>query len=116
MLTQEFRNVSTYNDIIGAIASGVNKVNEIADKAHVEQSVAVHALQNLIATGSVLKGHAITDESNKKKVQYVLRGSVFEEICRHYTLICGVEGKWDCFVANVGRWWGTQARRREKTD
>lgn len=155
LLTQEFRNVSTYNDIIGAIASGANKVNEIADKAHVEQSVAVHALQNLIATGIVLKEHAITDESNKKKVQYVLKdsmfrfwykfvpdgmgaieldrgevfyqnvvkpkisefmGSVFEEICRHYTLICGVEGKWDCFVTNVGRWWGTHAKRRETTD
>lgn len=31
--------VGTYNDIISAIASGANKVNEIADMAHVEQSV-----------------------------------------------------------------------------
>lgn len=155
LLTQEFRNVSTYNDIISAIASGANKVNEISDKAHMEQSVTVHALQNLIATGIVLKENAITDESNKKKVQYILKdsmfrfwykfvpdgmgaieldrgeiyyrnvvkpkisefmGGVFEEICKHYTLICSVDGKLDCFVTNVGRWWGTHPKRRETTD
>lgn len=38
--------VDTYNDIISAIASGANKVNEIADKTHVEQSVAVHACKH----------------------------------------------------------------------
>lgn len=105
-----------------------------------EQSVAVHALQNLIATGIVLKEKAVTDEANKKKVQYILKdsmfkfwyqfvpdgmgaieldrgeifyqkvvkpkisgfmGSVFEQICRHYTLICGVTGKLDYFVTTV---------------
>lgn len=155
LLTQEFRNVATYNDIISAIASGANKVNEIADKAHVEQSVAVHALQNLIATGIVLKEKAVTDEANKKKVQYILKdsmfkfwyqfvpdgmgaieldrgeifyqnvvkpkisefmGSVFEQICRHYTLICGVTGKLDYFVTTVGRWWGTHPGKRLTTD
>lgn len=155
LLTQEFRNVATYNDIISAIASGANKVNEIADKAHVEQSVAVHALQNLIATGIVLKEKAVTDEANKKKVQYILKdsmfkfwyqfvpdgmgaieldrgeifyqnvvkpkisefmGSVFEQICRHYTLICGVTGKLDYFVTTVGRWRGTHPGKRVTTD
>ena len=152
---QEFRNVATYNDIISAIASGANKVNEIADKAHVEQSVAVHALQNLIATGIVLKEKAVTDEANKKKVQYILKdsmfkfwyqfvpdgmgaieldcgeifyqnvvkpkisefmGSVFEQICKHYTLLCGVTGKLDYFVTTVGRWWGTHPGKRVTTD
>lgn len=155
LLTQEFRNVGTYNDIISAIASGANKVNEIADKSHVEQSVAVHALQNLIATGIVLKEKAVTDEANKKKVQYILKdsmfkfwyqfvpdgmgaieldcgeifyqnvvkpkisefmGSVFEQICRHYTLICGVTGKLDYFVTTVGSWWGTHPGKHVTTD
>ena len=155
LLTQEFRNVSTYNDIISAIASGANKVIEISDKAHIEQSVVVHALQNLIATGIVLKESAITDESNKKKIHYILRdnmfrfwykfvpdgmgaieldrgdifyqnivkpklsefmGSVFEDMCKHYTLLSGVEGKLNCFVTTVGKWWGTHPKRRETTD
>lgn len=155
LLTQEFRNVSTYNDIISAIASGANKVIEISDKAHIEQSVVVHALQNLIATGIVLKESAVTDESNKKKIQYILRdnmfrfwykfvpdgmgaieldrgdifyqnavkpklsefmGSVFEDMCKHYTLVSGVDGKLNCFVTTVGKWWGTHPKRRETTD
>ena len=155
LLTQEFRNVSTYNDIISAIASGANKVIEISDKAHIEQSVVVHALQNLIATGIVLKESAVTDESNKKKIQYILRdnmfrfwykfvpdgmgaieldrgdifyqnvvkpklsefmGGVFEDMCKHYTLISGVDGKLNCFVTTVGKWWGTHPKKRETTD
>lgn len=155
LLTQEFRNVSTYNDIISAIASGANKVVEISDKAHIEQSVVVHALQNLIATGIVLKENAVTDESNRKKIQYILKdnmfrfwyqfvpdgmgaieldrgdiyyqnvvkpkisefmGSVFEDMCKYYTLISGVEGKLNCFATTVGKWWGTHPKRRETTD
>lgn len=155
LLTQEFRNVSTYNDIIGAIASGANKVNEISDKTHLEQSAVVHALQNLVATGIVLKESAITDESNKKKVQYVLKdnmlkfwykfvpdgigaieldrgdvyyqnvvrtklsefmGSVFEDMCKYYTLLWGIEGKLNCFVTTVGKWWGTHPQKHETTD
>lgn len=155
LLTQEFRNVGTYNDIISAIATGSNKVNEISDKAHLEQSVVVHALQNLIATGIVIKEKSITDESNKKKVQYTLKdnmfkfwykfvpegmgaieldrgeiyymkvvkpklsefmGSVFEDMCKYYTLLSGIEGKLNCFVTSVGKWWGTNPDKRESTD
>lgn len=155
LLTQEFRNVSTYNDIISAIASGSNKVNEISDKTHLEQSVVVHALQNLIANGIVLKEKAITDEANKKKVQYALKdnmfkfwykfvpegmgaieldrgniyymkvvkprlsefmGSVFEDMCKHYTLMMGIEGNLECFMTSIGKWWGTNPVKRETTD
>lgn len=155
LLTQEFRNVSTYNDIISAIASGANKINEISDKTHLEQSTVVHALQNLIATGIVLKEKAITDESNKKKIQYALKdnmfkfwykfvpeglgaielergdiyyrnvvkpklpefmGSVFEDMCKYYTLLSGIEGKLNCFVTSAGKWWGIDPRKHEPTD
>lgn len=155
LLTQEFRNVSTYNDIIFAIALGSNKINEISDKTHLEQSTVVHALQNLIATGIVLKEKAITDEANKKKIQYALKdnmfkfwykfvpeglgaielergdiyymnvvkpklsefmGSVFEDMCKHYTLLSGIDGKLNCFTTSVGRWWGTDPRKREPMD
>lgn len=155
MLTQEFRNVSTYNDIISEIASGANKVNEISDKAHLEQTVVSHALQNLIATGIVVREKAITDESNKKKVRYNLKdnmfrfwykfvpdgmgaieldrgelyyynvvkprlpefmGSVFEDMCKYFTLFAGLSGELNCFVTAVGKWWGTDPVKRETTD
>lgn len=155
LLTQEFRNVSTYNDIITEIASGSNKVNEISDKTHLEQTVVSHALQNLIATGIVVREKAITDESNKKKVQYNLKdnmfrfwykfvpdgmgaieldrgefyyynvvkprlpefmGSVFEDMCKYFTLFSGLSGRLNCFVTTVGKWWGTDPVKRETTD
>lgn len=35
-------------------------------------------------------------------------GSVFEEMCRYYTLEQGILGKFDCFLTQVGTWWGTE--------
>lgn len=78
LLAQEFRNVSTYNDIIEAIASGANKINEIADKTHYESTAVSHALSNLTAIGIVEKEFAITDESNKKKVRYKFKDNMFK--------------------------------------
>ncbi|MDE5823312.1 MAG: ATP-binding protein, partial [Lachnospiraceae bacterium] len=78
LLMQEFRNVSTYNDIIEAVASGANKINEIADKTHIEPTTVSHALANLIVTGIVVKEYAITDEANKKKVQYKFKDNMFK--------------------------------------
>ena len=43
LLTQEFRNITTYNAIIEAIA----------DLTHLEPSTTSHAIQNLIKTGIV---------------------------------------------------------------
>ena len=130
LLTQEFRNINNYNDIIEAIAFGANKVNEISDKAHVDPSVVSHAIKNLLVTEIVEKITAITDENNNKKVQYSIKdgmfrfwyryvpkalamieldkgseyyykvvkpnipeymGSVFEDMCRYYTLLKGSE-------------------------
>ena len=35
-------------------------------------------------------------------------GSVFEEMCRFYTLMNGAEGEYECFVTSVGSWWGVE--------
>lgn len=78
LLMQEFRNVSTYNDVIEAIASGVNKTNEIADKTHTEPTTVSHALSNLVVTGIVVKEYALTDEANKRKVQYCFKDNMFK--------------------------------------
>jgi AAA+ ATPase superfamily predicted ATPase len=77
LLTQEFRNISSYSAIIEAVASGRNKMTEIADISHLEASTVSHALRNLIATGILKKNYAITDERNKKKVQYTLSDHMF---------------------------------------
>lgn len=35
-------------------------------------------------------------------------GSVFEEMCRYYTLEQGVQGRFDSFLTQVGSWWGVE--------
>ena len=42
-------------------------------------------------------------------------GSVFEEMCRYYILSKGLDGQLNCFVTNVGRWWGS-GHDRKPTD
>ncbi|KIR03354.1 archaeal ATPase, fused to C-terminal DUF234 domain protein [Lachnospiraceae bacterium TWA4] len=35
-------------------------------------------------------------------------GSVFEDMCKYYTLEQGIQGKFDNFITKVGTWWGTE--------
>ena len=35
-------------------------------------------------------------------------GSVFEEMCRYYTLMKGITGEYGCFYYFVGTWWGVE--------
>lgn len=35
-------------------------------------------------------------------------GSVFEEMCRYFTLEQGVQGRFGNFITNTGNWWGTE--------
>ena len=43
-------------------------------------------------------------------------GSVFEKMCRQYTLEEGISGSFCCAVTRVGTWWGTNPGKREETD
>ena len=56
LLKQELRDPSTYNSVIGAIAGGASKMNEIATKAGIETGAASNLLQALIRTGNRPKG------------------------------------------------------------
>ncbi len=43
-----------------------------------------------------------------KPVLHSFMGSIFEEMCRHYTLMKGITGEYGCFIASVGTWWGVE--------
>ena len=43
-----------------------------------------------------------------KPVLHSFMGSVFEDMCRYYTLQQGIQGVFDCFITSVGSWWGTE--------
>lgn len=77
LLKQELRDVSTYNAIIEALASGATKVNEIVTKVHSDTATVSYCLKSLISIGIVEKCSAITDEDNKKKTSYVICDNMF---------------------------------------
>lgn len=154
LLTQEFRTINTYNTVIEVCAGGANKVNEIADKAHVSTATLSYVLKGLCTIGVIAKVTPMTEKKNTKKTAYEITdgmyqfwysfipaakaaiemnrgdifyenyvksklhsfmGSVFEEMCRHYVLCSGLDGKLKCLVTNVGRWWGP-GHDRKPTD
>ena len=52
LLKQELREPSFYNDIIGAIAAGASRLNEIATKCGVESNKCAKYMNSLMALGS----------------------------------------------------------------
>lgn len=40
-------------------------------------------------------------------------GNVFEKMCRFYTLEKGITGKYDCFITEVGQYWGSETIIKE---
>lgn len=40
-------------------------------------------------------------------------GSVFEEMCRYFTLEQGIQGRFGCFTTCVGSWWGTETLKNQ---
>lgn len=77
LLTQEFRNVALYGEVIRSVASGAVRVNEIADFTHADSSAVTHALSALAATGIVRRVTAITDERSRRKTQYRICDGMF---------------------------------------
>ena len=43
-----------------------------------------------------------------KPVLHSFMGTVFEEMCRYYTLMKGITGEYGCFITSVGTWWGVE--------
>ncbi len=44
-----------------------------------------------------------------KPALHSFMGSVFEEMCRYYTLMNGIAGTYGCFITSVGTWWGVES-------
>ena len=77
LLVQEFRNAPVYGDVISAIANGANKAVEIKDKTGLEAASVHNVLSHLTETRIIERSLCITEESNKKKVQYILSDGMF---------------------------------------
>jgi hypothetical protein len=77
LLKQELRDVSTYNAIVEALASGASKMNEIVTKTHSDTASVSYCLKSLMSIGIVDKHMAITEEDNKKKTSYTICDNMF---------------------------------------
>lgn len=49
-----------------------------------------------------------------KPLLHSFMGTVFEDMCRYYTLKKGTEGEFGCFITKVGTWWGVENIKDEK--
>ena len=77
LLIQEFNDTSLVNNIIEQIANGETSLNIIANKVHEKDSTVLYSLNKLVSVGLVEKRNCITEEKNKKKVQYILKDQMF---------------------------------------
>lgn len=77
LLTQEFRSIYTYNTVIEVCAGGANKVNEIADKAHVSTATLTYILKGLCTIGVVSKVTPVTERDSSKKTAYEITDGMY---------------------------------------
>lgn len=68
LMKQELREPSIYNSIIGAIAEGATRLNQIADRTGIEGSVCSKYLDSLMELGIVQKKQPVIQKSGKKTI------------------------------------------------
>lgn len=75
-LQQEMREPARYNAIISAIASGNERLTEIADVAGIDKTAINAYLDALIELGVIVKEYPVID-ANRKKVRYRISDNLF---------------------------------------
>lgn len=77
LLKQELKEPATYHSVIGAVAQGASKLNEIATKVGIETSAASAFLSSLISLGLVKKEVPVTEPPTSRKTIYLLEDQMF---------------------------------------
>ena len=78
MLAFDLRELSYYNRMLGAIAHGLHRVNEISAEVGKPKDVVVPYLNTLISLGLVERTNPLTEETNRKKTRYMIINSYVE--------------------------------------
>ena len=78
LLVQEFNDVTLANNVIEQIASGETTVTGISQRVKEKEPTVLYTLEKLITVGLVEKKKCITEEKNRKKIQYVLKDHMFK--------------------------------------
>ncbi len=77
LLKQEMRNPASYNSIIGAIASGCSRLNEISNKVGLDTPSCSALLRSLIELNIVEKEYPVTEKETSKKTIYRIKDTMF---------------------------------------
>ena len=77
LLKQEMRNPASYNSILGAIASGASRLNEIANKVGLDTSACSGLLKSLIELNIVEKIYPVTEKGSSRKTIYEIKDTMF---------------------------------------
>ncbi|MDR1828692.1 MAG: ATP-binding protein [Methylobacteriaceae bacterium] len=77
LLKQELREPAVYNSLIGAIAGGASRLNEIAGKSGMESNKCAKYLASLMALGIVKKEFPVTGAAASRKTLYRLDDLMF---------------------------------------
>lgn len=77
LLKQEMRNPASYNSILGAIASGASRLNEIANKVGLDTSACSGLLKSLIELNTVEKIYPVTEKESSRKTIYEIKDTMF---------------------------------------
>ena len=64
-------------------------------------------IPNAISVIEMGQGELYYEKAVKPKLHEFM-GSVFEEMCRYYTLEKGIQGDFGSFITETGTWWGTE--------
>ena len=79
------RNPASYNSILGAIASGASRLNEIANKVGLDTSACSSLLKSLIELNIVEKIYPVTEKESSRKTIYEIKDTnvfVLVQICK----------------------------------
>ena len=77
LLMQEFRSIHTYHTVLEVCASGANKVNEIADKAHISTATLAYVLRGLTEIGILSRRSPMTEKENRRKTSYEISDGMY---------------------------------------
>lgn len=124
---------NTLNTIAGAIGekeqSVLYSLQKLIGIGLVEKTKCITEEKNKKKTGYVLRDHMFAFwykfipkatslieigqgelyyKNAVRPLLHMFMGTVFEDMCRYYTLRQGALGKFGCFITTVGKWWGNE--------
>lgn len=77
LLKQEMRNPASYNSILGAIAQGASRLNEISNKVGLDTPSCSNLLKFLIELNIVEKVYPVTEKETSRKTIYQIKDTMF---------------------------------------